>query len=43
MAISDQTAARGRGGLETQQIDFEELKRLIHGKLVDKLDLLSAG
>ena len=43
MAISDQTAARGRGGVDSQQIDFEELKRLIHGKLVDKLDLSRLG
>ena len=33
----------GRGGMETGQGDFEELKRLIHGKLVDKLDLSRLG
>jgi pilus assembly protein CpaF len=32
----------GRGGYEPVQ-DFEELKRLIHGKLVDKLDLSRLG
>ena len=30
-------------GFETGQNDFEELKRLIHGKLVDKLDLSRLG
>ncbi|MGH7199995.1 MAG: CpaF family protein [Planctomycetaceae bacterium] len=33
----------GRGGFEPTQLDFEELKRLIHGKLVDKLDLTRLG
>src|SRR6187431_1962406 len=28
---------------DTQQLDFETLKRLIHGKLVDKLDLSRLG
>ncbi len=28
---------------ETSQDDFENLKRLIHGKLVDKLDLNKLG
>jgi len=30
-------------GMESGQGDFEELKRLIHGKLVDKLDLSRLG
>ncbi|MGE3314929.1 MAG: CpaF family protein [Planctomycetaceae bacterium] len=30
-------------GIETSQTDFEDLKRLIHGKLVDKLDLTRLG
>jgi hypothetical protein len=33
----------GRPTVEQGQTDFEELKRLIHGKLVDKLDLTRLG
>jgi pilus assembly protein CpaF len=32
----------GRGGLNNE-VDFESLKRLIHGKLVEKLDLSRLG
>lgn len=34
---------RSGRGMENGQGDFEELKRLIHGKLVDKLDLSRLG
>ncbi len=34
---------RGGRGMESGQGEFEELKRLIHGKLVDKLDLSRLG
>ncbi len=34
---------RLRRGMESGQGDFEQLKRLIHGKLVDKLDLSRLG
>ena len=34
---------RSGRGMESGQGDFEELKRLIHGKLVDKLDLSRLG
>jgi pilus assembly protein CpaF len=34
---------RSGRGMENGQADFEELKRLIHGKLVDKLDLSRLG
>lgn len=33
----------GRPGEKTQESDFEDLKRKIHGKLVDKLDLSRVG
>ena len=33
----------GRPTAEQGQTDFDELKRLIHGKLVDKLDLTRLG
>src|ERR671914_97655 len=33
----------GRPGEKSQESDFEELKRRIHGKLVDKLDLSRVG
>jgi pilus assembly protein CpaF len=36
------TPPRGRSGLSSEQ-DFETLKRLIHGKLVEKLDLSRLG
>jgi pilus assembly protein CpaF len=36
------TPPRGRSGLSSEQ-DFEALKRLIHGKLVEKLDLSRLG
>ena len=36
-------AARTGRGTTTQQYDFEDLKKLIHGKLVDKLDLTRLG
>jgi pilus assembly protein CpaF len=36
-------ARTGRSLETTQQADFEELKRQIHGKLVDKLDLSRLG
>lgn len=36
-------ASRAGRGMESGQTDFEELKRLIHGKLVDKLDLSRLG
>lgn len=41
MAVSPTT--RGGRGVDTGQNDFEELKRLIHGKLVEKLDLSRLG
>jgi len=34
--------ARGRR-MESSKEEFEQLKRLIHGKLVDKLDLSRLG
>lgn len=34
---------RGLRGVDTSQNDFEALKRLIHGKLVEKLDLSRLG
>src|SRR6187551_3631994 len=36
-------SSRSGRGMESGQTDFEELKRLIHGKLVDKLDLSRLG
>src|SRR5258708_20500792 len=32
-----------RGGEKSSETEFEELKRRIHGKLVDKLDLSKVG
>src|SRR5258708_33369466 len=32
-----------RGGEKSAEAEFEELKRRIHGKLVDKLDLTKVG
>ncbi len=43
MAISKPPLPRQGRGVETSQSDFEDLKRLIHGKLVDKLDLTRLG
>jgi len=43
MAAPSQAAARNARGADSQHADFEELKRLIHGKLVDKLDLSRLG
>ena len=40
-SLSAGRASFGRG--ESSQEDFENLKRLIHGKLVDKLDLNRLG
>ena len=37
---SDMRNARGPG---SQEIDFEQLKTLMHGKLVEKLDLSRLG
>ena len=37
------SAARGGRAVDAGHSDFEELKRLIHGKLVDKLDLSRLG
>jgi len=34
---------RNPRAIDPQQLDFEELKRLIHGKLVEKLDLTRLG
>jgi len=43
--MANSTLMNSRSGhrLESGQTDFEELKRLIHGKLVDKLDLSRLG
>ncbi len=41
MAVAPSTANRLRK--DPNQVDFENLKRLIHGKLVDKLDLNRLG
>jgi pilus assembly protein CpaF len=41
MAVSSFTPSRGR--VPAQELDFESLKRLIHGKLVEKLDLTRLG
>ena len=43
MAIAKYPPSRPGRGAETSQTDFEDLKRLIHGKLVDKLDLTRLG
>ncbi|QDU82083.1 Putative conjugal transfer protein [Polystyrenella longa] len=43
MAGIPQSAARNARGVETKQQEFEVLKQLIHGKLVDKLDLSKLG
>jgi pilus assembly protein CpaF len=43
MANSKQAMARMGRGVDSSQCDFEELKRLIHGRLVDKLDLSRLG
>ena len=43
MAIAKYPPPRPGRGPETSQTDFEDLKRLIHGKLVDKLDLTRLG
>ena len=37
------TSNTTRGGEKSSEADFEELKRRIHGKLVDKLDLSKVG
>ncbi|MAT14854.1 MAG: pilus assembly protein CpaF [Planctomyces sp.] len=43
MAGIPQSASRTARGAETKQQEFEVLKQLIHGKLVDKLDLSKLG
>src|SRR5215210_5513963 len=44
MPPSPSQTARGLSrGVDASQGDFEALKRLIHGKLVDKLDLTKLG
>lgn len=44
MPPSPSQTARGLSrGVDSTQMDFEALKRLIHGKLVDKLDLTKLG
>jgi len=43
MSVSNPAANRAGRGMESSQGDFEDLKRLIHGKLVDKLDLSRLG
>ena len=43
MATPSQTARSLGRGVEASGGDFEALKRLIHGKLVDKLDLSPVG
>ncbi|MEZ6044618.1 MAG: CpaF family protein [Planctomycetaceae bacterium] len=43
MAGMQQSASRTARGAETKQQEFETLKQLIHGKLVDKLDLSKLG
>ena len=41
--VAPATNTRGARAIESGKTDFEELKRLIHGKLVDKLDLSRLG
>ena len=36
-------ASNPRGGIESRQVSFDELKQRIHSKLVDKLDLSKIG
>lgn len=43
MAMANQAASRTPRNVESSENDFEELKRLIHGKLVEKLDLSRLG
>lgn len=43
MATMNQTGARMSRDKDSSHNEFEELKRLIHGKLVDKLDLSRLG
>ncbi|MCH7685198.1 MAG: CpaF family protein [Planctomycetes bacterium] len=43
MVNASHPVARAGRGTTTQQYDFEDLKKLIHGKLVDKLDLTRLG
>ncbi len=43
MVAPSLNASRMGRGVDTSQNDFEDLKRLIHGKLVDKLDLSRLG
>lgn len=43
MVSASQPAPRAGRGIEAQQYDFEDLKKMIHGKLVDKLDLTRLG
>ena len=43
MANTGFAPPKGGRGFETGQTDFEDLKRIIHGKLVDKLDLSRIG
>ena len=43
MAAPSVAQMRGGRGTETPALDFEALKRTIHGKLVEKLDLTRLG
>ncbi len=43
MAAPNASGSRAPRGIESPQMDFEDLKRAIHGKLVEKLDLNRLG